>query len=96
MICLNNANNPTGTVLDTTFLKQVVEIAKSVDAYVLVDEVYLPLDNPDSFTSIVDLYDKGIATNSLSKPIRFPELESVGLILTQKSLTYSESIVTTL
>ena len=39
MICLNNANNPTGTVLDKEFLEQVVEIAKSVDAYVLVDEV---------------------------------------------------------
>ena len=72
MICLNNANNPTGTVLDTNFLKQVVEIAKSVDAYVLVDEVYLPLDNPESFTSIVDLYDKGIATNSLSKTYSVP------------------------
>lgn len=72
MICLNNANNPTGTLLDKTFLQQVVEIAKSVGAYVLVDEVYLPLDQPENFTSIVDLYDRGIATNSLSKSYSFP------------------------
>lgn len=66
MICLNNANNPTGTVLDKEFLEQVVEIAKSVDAYVLVDEVYLPLDHPEKFAQIIDLYDRGISTNSLS------------------------------
>lgn len=72
MICLNNANNPTGTLLDKAFLQQVVDVAKSVGAYVLVDEVYLPLDDPSAFTSIVDLYDKGIATNSLSKSYSFP------------------------
>lgn len=72
MICLNNANNPTGTLLDKAFLQQVVELARQVDAYVLVDEVYLPLDDPDQFTSIVDLYDKGIATNSLSKTYSMP------------------------
>ncbi|MFT8909300.1 MAG: aminotransferase [Lentilactobacillus diolivorans] len=72
LICLNNANNPTGTVLSTDFLRQVVKIAKQVGAYVLVDEVYLPLDHPEAFTSIADLYDRGIATNSLSKTYSVP------------------------
>lgn len=72
MICLNNANNPTGTLLDETFLKQVVELAKQSGAYVLVDEVYLPLVHSEEFVSIVDLYDKGIATNSLSKTYSMP------------------------
>ena len=72
MICLNNANNPTGTILDKNFLEQVVEIAKSVGAYVLVDEVYLPFDHPEDFTPIVDLDDKGISTNSLSKAYSVP------------------------
>lgn len=72
MICLNNANNPTGTILDREFLQQVVDIAKQVGAYVLVDEVYLPLEHPEKFASIVDLYDKGIATNSLSKTYSVP------------------------
>ncbi|MFC6253292.1 aminotransferase [Secundilactobacillus hailunensis] len=72
MICLNNANNPTGTLLDKTFLQQVVALAKTVGAYILIDEVYQPLDHPENFTSIVDLYDRGIATNSLSKTYSFP------------------------
>ncbi|KRM94184.1 aspartate transaminase [Lentilactobacillus senioris DSM 24302 = JCM 17472] len=72
MICLNNANNPTGTVLDRTFLEQVVAIAKTVGAYVLVDEVYQPLATDVDYKSIVDLYDRGIATNSLSKTYSVP------------------------
>ncbi|WP_042355128.1 aminotransferase [Bacillus rubiinfantis] len=72
MICLNNANNPTGTVLDDDVLKQIVTIAKEVDAYIVVDEVYKPLDPTVQVSSIVDLYDKGIATNSLSKTFSVP------------------------
>ena len=52
LICLNNANNPTGTVLDQEFLQQVVDLAAQVGAYILVDEVYLPLDQPEKFVSI--------------------------------------------
>ncbi|GKQ42461.1 aminotransferase [Companilactobacillus sp. RD055328] len=85
LICLNNANNPTGTILDREFLEQVVEIAKEVDAYILVDEVYLPLDNPDKFVSIVDLYDKGIATNSLSKTYSVPGVR-VGWVVSNSEL----------
>lgn len=74
MICLNSANNPTGTLLDTSTLKTIVEMAKEVDAYVLVDEVYAPLTEKGSFSSIVDLYEKGISTNSLSKTYSVPGL----------------------
>ena len=45
MICLNNANNPTGTTLNRAFLEEVIQLARTVGAYVLVDEVYLPLDD---------------------------------------------------
>ncbi|MFD1126448.1 aminotransferase [Lentilactobacillus raoultii] len=72
MICLNNANNPTGTLLDEAFLKQVVALAKQSGAYVLVDEVYMPLVDSERFVSIADLYEKGIATNSLSKTYSMP------------------------
>lgn len=72
MICLNNANNPTGTFLSPDFLRQVAEIADSVGAYVLVDEVYAPLDGTTEFESIADIYDRGIATNSLSKTYSVP------------------------
>lgn len=74
LICLNNANNPTGTVFDTDFMEEVVKIAKEVDSYILVDEVYMPLNKDRKFVSIVDMYDKGIATNSLSKTFSLPGL----------------------
>lgn len=45
LICINNASNPIGTVLDADMLGQIAEIARSVGAYVLCDEVYLPLEN---------------------------------------------------
>lgn len=71
MICLNSANNPTGTLLDRQTLEEIIEIAEKVDAYILMDEVYAPLAGGD-FVSIVDLYDKGITTNSLSKTYSVP------------------------
>jgi aspartate/methionine/tyrosine aminotransferase len=69
LICINNPNNPTGALMDEDYLKEIVEIAKSVDAYILSDEAYRGLNHEgESFSaSIVDLYDKGIATGSMSK-----------------------------
>lgn len=70
LICINNPNNPTGSLIDETMLKEIVSIAKTCDAYVLCDEVYRGLDHKgeDSFTtSIVDLYEKGISTGSMAK-----------------------------
>lgn len=72
MICLNSANNPTGTLIDKQAMMDIVEMAKSVDAYIVVDEVYAPLTDDGEFVSIADLYDKGIATNSLSKTYSVP------------------------
>ncbi|MBR2807549.1 MAG: aminotransferase class I/II-fold pyridoxal phosphate-dependent enzyme, partial [Oscillospiraceae bacterium] len=40
LICINNPNNPTGALMSTEILKEIVAIARSVDAYVLCDEVY--------------------------------------------------------
>ena len=72
IICLNSANNPTGTLLDRKILEKIAEIARTVDAYVLIDEVYAPLTDKGEFLSIVDVYEKGIATNSLSKTYSIP------------------------
>lgn len=68
MICINNPNNPTGALMSTETLKAIVEIARSVDAYVLCDEVYRHLTQEDVWCdSIVDLYEKGISVSSMSK-----------------------------
>lgn len=86
LICLNNANNPTGTVISTELMQEIVAVAKTVGAYVLVDEVYLPLDETVDVTSIVDLYDRGIATNSLSKTYSIPGIR-VGWVIANETLT---------
>ena len=68
LICINNPNNPTGALMSTQLLREIVEIAKSVDAYVLCDEVYRHLTQEDVWCeSIVDLYKKGISVGSMSK-----------------------------
>ena len=72
LICINTASNPLGTVLDAATLKRIAEIAESVGAYVLTDEVYLPLHDTESYVSMADLYDRAIVTNSLSKTYSVP------------------------
>ena len=68
VISINNPNNPTGAVMGKEILNGIIEIARSVGAYVLCDEVYRGLDHEEGFTpSVFDLYEKGISTASLSK-----------------------------
>ena len=86
LICLNNANNPTGTLFDQEQLQQIVAIAKEADAYILVDEVYAPLTEEGTFCSIVDCYEKGIATNSLSKTYSTPGIR-IGWTAASEELT---------
>lgn len=68
MITINNPNNPSGSLIPVDVMKEIVEIAKSVDAYVLCDEVYRGISEDGSYMpSIVDIYDKGISVGSMSK-----------------------------
>lgn len=68
MICINNPNNPTGALMSEQMLREIVEIARSADAWILCDEVYRHLSQEDSWCpSIVDLYEKGISVSSMSK-----------------------------
>lgn len=68
MICINNPNNPTGALISNEMLREIVKIAREVDAYVLCDEVYRHLTQEDVWCeSIVDIYEKGISVSSMSK-----------------------------
>lgn len=71
LITLNCANNPTGSMVETADMMRIVEAARRVGAYILVDEVYAPFDASD-YTPIVDLYERGISVNSLSKTFSLP------------------------
>jgi len=70
MVVINNPNNPTGALIDGGLLKAICEVAGDVGAYVLSDEAYrgLYVDEGDWAPSVVDIYDRGIATGSFSKP----------------------------
>ena len=69
LIALTNPNNPTGSLMDETLLLEIVDIARTCDAYIICDEVYRGTNqnDPEYGTSIVDIYDKGISTGSMSK-----------------------------
>ncbi|MEH7097201.1 aminotransferase [Neobacillus vireti] len=69
MIIINNPNNPSGAIIERKMLEDIVEIARSCNAYILCDEVYRNLLQEDDLDipSIVDLYEKGISTSSMSK-----------------------------
>ena len=68
MIYINNPNNPTGALMSEQLLREIVEIARSADAWILCDEVYRHLSQEDDWCpSIVDLYEKGISVSSMSK-----------------------------
>lgn len=68
MITINNPNNPTGALIPEEYLKEIVEVARSVDAYLLSDEVYRGISEDGSYMpSVVDLYEKGISVGSMSK-----------------------------
>ncbi|MGJ7042084.1 aspartate/methionine/tyrosine aminotransferase [Shinella sp. BE166] len=93
LICLNNPNNPTGSLMDRDFLIEVVEIARACGALILCDEVYRGTDQEgDGMTaSIADLYEKGISTGSMSKTYSLAGLR-LGWIVGPKDLLHAVSI----
>ena len=67
LIVLTNFHNPSGVSLDATLLREVGEIAKTVGAHVLADEVYLEMLFEDSPTSAFHLGPEFVVTSSLTK-----------------------------
>ncbi|KAB5578209.1 pyridoxal phosphate-dependent transferase [Coniochaeta sp. 2T2.1] len=73
LIILNNPNNPTGSVIPSSILQNIVTFAKARGITILSDEVYSPLfhslpASDQSPPSILSLdYTKTVATGSMSK-----------------------------
>ncbi|QHI73472.1 aminotransferase class I/II-fold pyridoxal phosphate-dependent enzyme [Aminipila terrae] len=86
MITMANPCNPTGTYCGESILREIVRIADSVGAYILCDEIYRGLDN-FYMPSIVDLYDKGICTSSMSKVFSMAGTR-VGWVVTNRREDY--------
>lgn len=47
MICLNNPNNPTGSLIPKEMMEEIVEIARKAGAYLFCDEVYAGVSQED-------------------------------------------------
>ena len=85
VISICNPNNPTGSVLSSKQMKDIIEIASKVDAYILVDEVYIGAElSSDKTKSFLGMYEKTIVTSSLSKSYSHPGLR-IGWIISDKS-----------
>ena len=87
MICLNNPNNPTGSVIPDDMLGRITDIAKAHNIWILCDEAYRGLNlvgNPYS-ESIADIYEKGISVGSMSKTYSLPGLR-VGWVAGREDL----------
>ena len=68
MICINNPNNPTGALMPSDMLREIISVARENGAYILSDEVYRHLTQEDIWCeSVADLYEKGISVGSMSK-----------------------------
>ncbi len=69
LVAINNPNNPTGSLMDGEMLGEIGEIAASVDARVLCDEVYRGMNQEGDGTgpSVADLIPGAISTGSMSK-----------------------------
>lgn len=68
-LIINNPNNPTGAHMGEDLLKKIVDVCRRSDIWLYCDEVYRGLEHNGSFKtpSVVDLYEKAVATGSFSK-----------------------------
>ena len=87
LLCLNNPNNPTGSVIPDRMLEEIVRIAKTKNVWILSDEVYrgLNLIGKPYSKSIADMYERGISVDSMSKTYSLPGLR-VGWIAAREDL----------
>jgi len=72
LIALNNANNPTGTIIEDPAMLEIAEAARKVGAWILADEVFQSLDPEVKTTPVADLYERGVSVNSISKTYSVP------------------------
>ncbi|MCP4712845.1 MAG: aminotransferase class I/II-fold pyridoxal phosphate-dependent enzyme [Planctomycetes bacterium] len=76
LIAVCNPNNPTGYILSDDEMGAIVSTADSVGAWILADEVYRGAERitSDETKSFNGLYNKVIATGSMSKAYGLPGL----------------------
>ncbi|WP_338602155.1 aminotransferase class I/II-fold pyridoxal phosphate-dependent enzyme [Sulfolobus tengchongensis] len=85
-IVITNPNNPTGMALSDNEIRGIVEIAEDNNAMIIADEVYRGSEHDGKIRpSFVDLYDRAISTNSMSKVYGLPGIR-IGWAIANKDL----------
>ncbi|MFX0183590.1 MAG: aminotransferase class I/II-fold pyridoxal phosphate-dependent enzyme [Candidatus Hodarchaeota archaeon] len=95
MIAICNPNNPTGAVLGVETMKDIVEIAREVEAWVYADEIYIGAElSGEETPSFWGFYDKAIVSSGLSKAYALPGLRIGWLVgpkdIIEKSWSYHD------
>jgi aspartate/methionine/tyrosine aminotransferase len=86
LIAVCHPNNPTGSILSTTDIRDICEAADSVGAWILSDEVYLGSERSGvASPSFWGHYDRLIVIHGLSKAYGLPGLR-IGWIVAPKEL----------
>ncbi|GHV57897.1 aminotransferase [Synergistales bacterium] len=69
VICVNNPNNPTGSLMEEPLLRGIADIARQAGAWLYCDEVYrfMVHDPSKKIPSVADIYEKGVVSCSFSK-----------------------------
>ncbi len=68
LISICNPDNPTGAFVPKDVMEEIVAMAREVGAYIICDEAYRGrFEDGTMMYSVADLYEKGIATASMSK-----------------------------
>jgi aspartate/methionine/tyrosine aminotransferase len=77
VIQVTNPNNPTGAVLTEEEMEAVVEAARSVDAWIVADEIYRGAEfEGDTSPTFWGRYEKVVVTSGLSKAFGLPGLRT--------------------
>lgn len=66
-ILINSPSNPTGMLIPEKRMKQIVDIAKDNNLYIISDEIYHGLVYEEKENSIYEFYDKAFVLNGFSK-----------------------------
>ncbi len=75
LIAVCNPNNPTGAILTEEEMNRIIEAARSVDAWLVADEVYRGAERSgETAPSFWGRYEKTIITSGLSKAYGLPGL----------------------
>ncbi len=101
LVLMNFPNSPTGVALDRATLDGLIDLCRRHGLWLVNDEVYRQTDrNPErAVPPVVDLYERGISINGLSKGFGLPGLRvgwaacrdrgTLDRVLTAKSLLSS-------